>query len=308
MLAFLVFVVLAGCGEEVRIVGTRDLSLRVTPGVREVMSGEPFPLTVVRTWKKPLVPAEVDPARFAPLVLTLEQTDRREDAVRVEETLHFRAYAFARSDIVVPAQRLRAQPPEGGVERVVSAPAFRLRVATAVDDQRPGPPEMPGPPLVEARGSPWPYLLGAFLLLLGLAAFLGMRRRKSEVPAAPTQGPPPIPPGVQATRALDALRAALADGHTGEEQALLQLGAVLRRYVGAISGVPVRARTAPEMCALGATVFGGPQQIAPLARVWTAGELAKFARQPASPGVVPALIDAGLEFVRTVQPPGGGPA
>ncbi len=302
-------VLLTGCGQDVHIAGTRDLSLRVTPGTREIQSGAPFPLTVVRTWKKPLVPRDVDPTRFAPLVLTLESSARREDAARIEETLHYRAYAFARADIVVPAQRLAAGPPEGGVERVVSAPAFRLRVSPALDEQEPGPPEMPGPPLVKASDSPWPYLLGA-LLLVALGAFLLVRRRPVDVaPPAPVEPPPPPPPaGPRALAALEALRARVAAGEVPSDSLLFETSEVLRQYVCARGGAAVDAKTSREVLALATEVFGGPRRAAPLQRVLATEELAKFARQPAPADALSPLLEDAIQFVRDTQGQDGGGA
>ena len=298
---------LPACGQEVRIAGTRDLSLRVTPSTRDVQSGAPFPLTIVRTWKKSLVPKDVDAARFAPLVLTLESSTRREDKVRVEETLRYRAYAFARSDVVVPAQRLAAAPAEGGVERVVSAPAFRLRVSPAVDQEEPGPPELPGPPLRPARGSPWPYVVGA-LLLVGLLLTLRLRRGQGERVESPEPAPPAPPPSAQALAALVSLRARVAEGAVSGDPALFELGDVLRRYVGASADVVVEAKTSREVLDLAATQFSGTEGVGQIEAVLATEELAKFARQPAGDEDVATLLAGAVQLVEQQQVAGEGGA
>src|SRR5262245_56929140 len=88
----------------------QDIAVGVLPGATEVDFGKAFPLTVVRVWRKDLVPREWTEQAFAPLAVQLEDSTRREDEHRIEETRRYRARAFTLGDVTVPALTLRATP------------------------------------------------------------------------------------------------------------------------------------------------------------------------------------------------------
>ncbi|MHC4818686.1 MAG: hypothetical protein ACYTF8_11590, partial [Planctomycetota bacterium] len=138
----------AACGDETSIA---DVPLEISAGTAEVELGKGFPLTVVRTWRRGQTPAAWDDEALVPLEVRLLETTRREDDRRVEETRHYRGYAFSLTDVRVP-----------GLE---------LRVKRALDPASPGPAELPGEPLAEPS-SRWPWaavgvtVFAAFVLLL----------------------------------------------------------------------------------------------------------------------------------------------
>jgi hypothetical protein len=227
----------------------QDLLLSVAIGADEVTSGQAFPLTVVRAWTKDVEPSTWDERALAPLVLRLEETARREDGRHVEETRRYRAYAFARTDVLVPAAKLTARPRDGGPERSVTSQRRRLRVRTAVDALAPGPPELPGEPLPEPV--PWvAWAVGAggvVGLLLGLWIW---RRRRALLTAAPA--PVAAEPDAPADRARDRLRALLPPREDRSDRwwmTTVLVVAILREYVAGRYGVRTRERTTEEILA-----------------------------------------------------------
>ncbi|MCK6460662.1 MAG: hypothetical protein L6Q95_12310, partial [Planctomycetes bacterium] len=170
-LALAVF--LASCGGSAPIPET-DLLLRIEPAAFEVETGEPFPLTVTRVYRKDLVPAAWSGKELAPLALRPAGETRRDDGVRVEETFRYVAHVFSLDDVVVRGVKLPAKPLDGGAERKVAATGFRIRVKPVLDPEDPGPPELPGEP-PPSRAWLW-WGSGALLLLLAAVLLLALRR------------------------------------------------------------------------------------------------------------------------------------
>ena len=123
---------------------SQELELRVRAGVEEVELGVGFPLTVVRIWSVDLVPEDFRDEALAPLVVRLLDTNRREEDQRIEETLHYRAYAFSLGEFTVPAPLFRARRIDGS-EVVASGEALTLPVRSALGAE-PDQAELPGDP------------------------------------------------------------------------------------------------------------------------------------------------------------------
>lgn len=141
----LLLVLLAGCGDSGPI--PQEELFRVTAGVSEVELGRPFPLTVVRVWRKARAQAAWSDDALAPLAVQPEGTARREDERFIEETRRFTARAFTFGKLPVD-----------------------VTVKPTLDPDAPGRPELPELP---KRPAPW-------WLLFGLFGLLALRRRKKE--------------------------------------------------------------------------------------------------------------------------------
>ena len=117
--------------------------VRVAAEVDEVELGRAFPLTVVRIWNLQQEEPEWSDRLLEPLVVYLLETTQRQNETVVEETLRYRAYAFA--DLSEPIE---------------------LRVRRTLDPEKPGPAELPRLP--ENKPFPW-WLIGAAGALLSVA-------------------------------------------------------------------------------------------------------------------------------------------
>jgi hypothetical protein len=263
----------AGCGAATPIPET-DLLFSVTPGATEVELGKAFPLTVVRVWKKDLVPEAWTEKALAPLAVKLEEETRRDDGARVEETRRYLAHAFSLKDIVVRGLKLVAKPGDGGPERKVSATGFRIRVRPALDPGNPGPPELPGEP-PPSRDWVWG---GAGALAIAFALFLALRRKRPQpAPAPPAVAPPPPPaPHERALRRLEECK-------TVEEAA-----DIVREYVAEAMGVRALEMTSEQLLVA----------IPALAAILGPADLAKFAAQPPTAAGRAAVLAAAEAFVR----------
>jgi hypothetical protein len=263
--ATLVACLLAACGRPPPIPPS-DLLLKVTPGAGTVQLGKAFPVTVVRVWKKELVPAEWNDRALAPLALRLEETTRREDDLRVEETRRYRGYAFTLADVTIRAPKLAARPKDGGPEVVVTAEPIRLRVTRALDPEAPGAPELPEAP--PARPFPWwPAALG-----LALAALVA--RRLLRRPAAPPAPPAPRDTGLARLREME------------PKEAILLAAALVRD----------RAVAAPGMTT--EDLLAAAPGRALLSRVLGPADLVKFAAHVPGAAEKAAVLDAAEAFVR----------
>jgi hypothetical protein len=274
----------------------QDLLLRVSFHAEEVVPGRAFPLTVVRSWSKDLEPAPWEDGALAPLVLRLEETTRREDARRVQETRRYRAYAFARGDVLVPAAKFTARPKDGGTERSVRSQRRRLRVVPEIEASKPGPPELPGEPLAEPfRSGPWLWGAGAAVALLAL---LRWRRRKGTVVAAAPTAPPPVPPDVAARARLEEIAARASTSAAARCVDVVETAEVLRTCVASMYGVHTRERTSEEILAALAGGQGVDARVrAPLAALFQACDLVKFAGHESTPEERDALLAGGIQFV-----------
>ncbi|BDG10276.1 hypothetical protein [Anaeromyxobacter paludicola] len=197
-------------------------------------------------------------------------------------------------------------------ERKVKVPGLAVKTVLVTDPETP-PRDLPledvsGP--VEVRVRSW-RLVGwaAGVALAAALAFLGgraalrawRRRRAASAPAAP-----PEPPDAAFARALEALAAAPLDAGLFD-----RLSTAVRRYLGALSGLPALDLTSAELLeALRARPVPG-LDLAALARFAADADLVKFAR--AAPGA--AERDRALAFGRALLaatraawvPPGEAP-
>jgi hypothetical protein len=160
----------AGPGVSVRLVTESD----------EVDFGRAFHLNVVRSWTTDLVPERWDDDALAPLVVRLDHVARRESAERVEETRHFRAYAFLPDALTVPEIIFTARSTPGGPAFRARTRARELRVRSALESESPGAPELPGDLLPPPKRGPWRPIvaiaLGALVLLGGAGLWLRRSR------------------------------------------------------------------------------------------------------------------------------------
>lgn len=296
---------LSACGEP-PIPGSADLDLRITAGVSEVKPGQGFPLTVVRTWSKDLVPSPWNDKALTPLVVRPLDTRRREDGSRVEETRWYRGFAFTLQDVLVQGAAIEAKPKDGGPLRRATAPPLRVHVVPALDPKNPGPPEIPAEPLLE----PFPTSLrwGLAILVLGaLAAASARAARRRGARSAPPSTPSPLAPPVRdpqgaALQQLESLRA-----RGGEAAACVEeVSGVLREYVGERFRVRASHRTSEELLhgeELGRALT--PSSRALLETALRACDRVKFAAHRPMAEEVGRLVDTAEAFVRATSKDSG---
>ncbi len=250
-----------------------DLLLRVTLGAETVAPGEGFAVTVVRVWRKDMEAAGWDEALLSPLVLRLQDTSRREDERRIEETHRYLAYAFTLKDVEIPAPVFAARPKDGGMPRVVTSDRIRLRVQPVLDPAAPGEPELPGAPPAPPRRWGWVLWLSG---LLALVAVLGLAHRRHKARFAH----PPESPTAQG-EALGRL-ATTAD--------VVAVANVLRDYVQQRFDVSARERTTEEVLA------AVPSQH--LADVLQEADEVKFASGPSNDAQLERALATAEAYVR----------
>jgi hypothetical protein len=290
---------LAACGADAPLPPV-DLQVRVIGGAGEVRFGEGFPLQVVRVWHRELVPDAWRDEALAPLVVRLQQTARREDRERIEETRSYRAHLFQLGDVVLPPVRFRAQPAGGGPPRIAASAELRFTVRSqlAADDAAI---ELPGELLPLPANGLWPIAGLALLLLLG-ALRLRSRRRPAPVPLAP-----PPAPDESARARIAALRAQAPRG-AGELQAwYVEAAALLRDHLAARFRLPAAERTTDELLRAPATTRALPA----VARELLAGilrrcDLVKFARLEPPADDREALLRSAERLLHETAPAGAG--
>jgi hypothetical protein len=212
-------------------IADQDLLLRVIPGAGEVELGQPFPLTVMRVWRRDLVPVDWSDQALSPLVARLVSCARREDDRHVEETRHYQCQAFSLADVTLPALPFKARARDGGTERVASSDSFTLRVKPSLAREAPGPAEPPGDLLQE----PFPWRLWSLRGALAVVAFamllVALRRRRPLVPAAAPPSAPAVTPHARARARLQRLLAQEPDGSAAIEAYYVEVSALVRDYL-----------------------------------------------------------------------------
>jgi hypothetical protein len=283
-LLLVVAAILAGC-KDLEPIPAEDLGIEVHAPLEPVTPARAFELTLVRRWHKRLGDLTHDGTwdrAFAPLVVKLARSERREDEARVEETRVYRAYAMSRTDVVVPSV---AWKPKSAPELQAATPRLTVRVRPEVDADDPGPPEVPAATLTADRDRPAsrvPLLVGAFALLALVALAFGRARRRRPA-AAPA---PPPPPALADTSHEDLPRLA---AQPPVEQALGAADLVRRALTRALS-FPAERRTREETLAA-----AGSQAalVPPLARLLALADAVAYGRHAPTPGEgAEALEDA----------------
>lgn len=263
--------------------------------------GEAFTLTVVRSWRRDLVPQDWGERAFAPLRLRLVGAERRENATHVEDERRYQAFAFGRDPLVVALPPFRARARDGS-ERSVPGPELRLRVHTSLPEPA-GAIELPGEPLSLPAGSGVPWtVLGA----IALAAALGWLAWRRRAPAVPRPSAVPATTGdaphQRALQRLAALAGAADLDAAGTMRWFTELAAIVRDYAGARFAVRSAESTTEEL--LGSVPLRALDEVvrARAARTLGAADLVKFARAlPGAEARREALADAE-GFVRATAP------
>lgn len=142
-----------------------DAPLRLHASVAECRVGEPFTLTVERSWARNEEPPAWDPATVQPLHLEWEDRQRAEAGGRIHERLRYRAYAFAAGTLTFP-------------------PHFNLQVRTGLPAADAG--QLEAPPAASVpRRWPWIGVPCGLLLAFVLRRLLQRRVRPPAAPAPP---------------------------------------------------------------------------------------------------------------------------
>ena len=264
-----------------------DLVLQVTADAAQVDFGKSFPLTVLRVWNRDLVPAVWEDDALAPLRLELERTTTREDDARVAETRVYRAWAFERGGVALPAIAFRARPRAGGAEVETTSEPLRLDVASAIGAEDAGDPELPGEPW--PAPTPWAQWIGGAALLLVLVAVARARRKRPAPPSV--SGPEPArSPADDARARLATLRGVDPVDHEQRQRWFGELDATLRAFLAARLDTDPTVKSTEELTAL---VEDG----ATLASVLGPCDLARFARGVPSAADRAALLDRAETFL-----------
>lgn len=277
---------LPGCGRAGSIADV-DLLVSVSIGTTSVATGEGFPLTVTRIWRKDIEPSPWDDGVLSPLVVRAQETRRREDRLRVEEIRTFRAYAFALRDVSIPSVLFVGRSIGGSGRILARSEPLSLHVTPTLDPKAPGASEFPDVP--QPIRPTWPGSVLAVSLLLGLAVYALRRRRVRASLAALTA---PVPADPQA-RALAWLARLGAEG--GEPAAVVsEVAQVLRCFVGDQRVVAVAQKTSEEVVAL----LPAAVRI-PLRDLLAACDQVKFAAHRPTSAASAQLQAGAADFVRT---------
>jgi len=286
-----------------------ELSLHVAAEAAEVGLGRAFELTVTRGWSRALEPEPWSDAALAPLVVRLEAAQRREMGGRVEETLRYRAFAFALEEVVVPAATVRAAPRPGerGAAREAAGNELRLRVRGALDPAAPGEVELPSDLLEVPRPARRAWLLGAAALAIAAIAGLLARRARARARLAPSAppAPPPVSPHERALGRLRILRERTRGGLADAAEVHLAASAIVREWLDEAHALRAPWRTTEQLLAAPATARAlPPPRRALLADLLARCDRVKFARFTPAAEEPPRLLDAAEELVAPAA--GGG--
>jgi len=188
-------------------------ALRLTSSVAECALGQPFLITVERTWGEGGEPAPWDAQSLQPLSLELLKQRRASAGGQRREVLSYRAVSFTAGELDFP-------------------PHFRLQVHSGLPANDAGELEAPSAPVASPNRT-WLALIALPVVLFALARARRRRRRREEATVPP-------PPG-----ALDRLRA--LDPQAAEFPS--ELSAALRDWLAERADVRAPGRLAEEMLA-----------------------------------------------------------
>jgi hypothetical protein len=285
----------AGCSRQPNL-GTADLAVRVELGAAAVRFGDPVPLTVVRTWRRGLVPQEWSEQAFAPLRLRLVAASRRSSGTHVEDRRRYDAFAFGAGTLHLALPPFVARDADGS-DRTVPGPEVRLEVRSVLPSPE-SPLEMPSGPLLPPRpaGAAWWAAAAA-----GAAAAAALWWRRSRPVPARTPARALDAPAVALAR-LRLLRAQVPADEPAVQDHFTALAAVLRDYVAARFGVPGNERTTQEILAADGVARLGGEVAAQAAQALGTCDLVKFARMRPAAAQREGALDAAEAFVRGSAP------
>ena len=185
----------------------QKMLLLIKAGANEVELGKAFPLTVVRVWNRGHTPDRWSDQQLSPLKALLTGTTRREHDQLIEETRHYRCYAFCLDEVRIPAPVFRARSASGAAERVVHGNELTLSVKPAMDpDVAPGPAELPGGLLKEPERFPWLSWSGGGAAGLAAMALLVWCLRRNAARSRAMSGAGQDSPHARALDRLERLR------------------------------------------------------------------------------------------------------
>ncbi len=298
----MLLLLLAACGRAEPI-PAEPLLIRATTGAVDVPSGAAFPLTVVRVWQKDLDEPKWSDDILAPLVVRPVSTERREDALRIEETRRFRAYAFGSGEIRTAPLRIEATPRGGTTPHVATAEPVVVRVTSALVPGAAGPVELPPGPLRER--SPWGAVaLGAAVFVAATYRYVTSRRRRhtaaafvrNTAPAAPA--PPPVPPHVVAAERLRAIRERAPGDSAAIAADFVEASSIVRDFIAARFAIHSHEQTSEELLAAARRAPEIPaQRLRLLSGFLAACDSVKFAQDAPGAAERTRLLDAADAFI-----------
>ncbi len=283
--------------------GPLGLALHLKPSRVEL--GRPALLTMVLR-KDPGVKAEapsLDAVYGKPgkvkILAGSRKTFRLPSGAEVEERT-WRVFPFQAGRLSFPALSVKGR--YRGKEITARAGPLELQVKSALPPRDEGV-EEPSKPLEPPSGFPWPWVagLGGALLLAGLLAWLLGRKKKKEGPSLP----PPLPPHVEALRALARIRKLPRNTPEQVERVVVEASGVVRRYIEKRFGLRAPERTTEEFLAeAGCSGRLGPGERELLESFLFECDRAKFAGWTPPPEKQEALLDAAEAFVEKTAPGG----
>ncbi len=308
-LFLLLLPLLSGCGREEIPGGVPPGPLGVARRLEpaRVVLGKPALLTVLLRRdpgvEGPFPPAPVVPAKKG-RVKVLEKgrrSFRLPGGGQVEERT-YQVFPFEVGRVSFPPLRVRGR--RGGKEITASAGPLTLTVDSAlrgkdlrVEEPREGL-DVPSP-------FPWPWLAwaggGLFLALL-LAWWILKKKGGGEA-----LQPPPLPPHLEALRALARIRKLPRNSPEQIERVVVEASAAVRRYIEKRFGLRAPERTTEEFLAeAGSSGRFGPEEKALLESFLFECDRAKFAGWTPPPEKQEALLDAATAFVERTAPSAAG--
>lgn len=297
----LAFTLVAVHGNETSTAG-ENIQIRIIAGAEEVELGKAFPLTVVRTWSKELVPDDFSDGQLSPLVVRLKETVRREDDRHLEEKRLYECFAFSLEDVTIPAPSFKARPKDNGPALAVSGKEVTLRVKGLLNPESPGAVELPGELLPERSPFPWlPWTGGGAAALSALALLLWhLRRRARRLEAL--SAAPVVAPHARALERLRRLRVRQPKSAPEVDSYYVEASALMREYVGERFAVPVRERTTEEFLAAPQTaqLLEHSHRVM-LEEFLTRCDLVKFGRHAPTAPDRESLLEAAVKFVEETR-------
>lgn len=268
------------------------VSVSLTPSRGEVTVGEPFTLTLAA--RGPEGTSYTFPGEASSEALELRRLAPDPGRPASPGEQRYEATVFALGEAQLPAIPVRYRLPDGSTGEAATAP-LSLRVVSLLpkDPKQQKLVDVRGPLDVSIGRPFWLALALALVALAALVYWLVRRRRRVEPPVAKLE--PPVPPDVEALRALDAL--ALA-GAVEQRAFYIRLTAIAKRYLERRLTAPVLEMTTAETLAF---LRGHPHgnDLLPVVRdVAEAADRVKFARGAA----LAAEAERHLAAVRAIVP------